>query len=353
MRQPIPSAILTPFRWILAPTYAETTHDWLVAIGPAVGLLLLHYVWVLRADAVFEDAAVDASARRAARIAARAANARSGVAPVTPGVTRSFVRLSPDGPAWSAIVWKNATAAARGLKLTATVRFTFVVVVALSVARAVGYAPANGANPTVLVGVAAALAVVYLALAGPLTVRNDLRADLAHLPTLRTYPLGGRTIVFAEVLSSALTLTVMQVVLLAIAFGLLTEIPVRQRFSVLAGALVVLPTVNLLSLTIQNAIALLVPAWVRLGGSMDSGQIAFEAIGQRALGAIASMILLALALAPAAGAGVGVALLAGGTPIAATAGIVVGLMLAAAEIWLAVRWLGGVFERTDAVGLRA
>jgi putative ABC exporter len=347
MQQPIPSAILAPFRWVIAPAYAESNHAWLVAIGPALLLLVFHYIWVLRADAVFEDAAVDASARRAARLRARAAPAR----PATTN-TRTFVRLSAHGPAWSAIVWKNVTAAARGLKLTATIRFTFVLVVTFSVWRAVGFQATREASPVVLVGLAALVAVAYLALAGPLTIRNDLRADLAHLPMLRTYPLHGRTVVFAEVLSSTLTLTAMQVALLAVAFGTLTERPIGERFGVLLAAIVILPVVNFMSLTIQNAIALLVPAWVRIGGPLDSGQIAFEALGQRALGSIAALLALAIALAPATGAAVFVSILAGGSPPAVTLGVVIGLAIAAFEIALAMRWLGGVFERTDPISMR-
>jgi hypothetical protein len=105
-------------------------------------------------------------------------------------------------------------------------------------------------------------------------------------------------------------------------------------------------------LTIQNAIALIVPGWVRIGGVTDSGQVAFEALGQRALSAIASMLLLTIALAPAAVAGVVVALGAGGTPFAVTVGVVVGLGVSALELWLAIRWLGGLFDRTDAVSVR-
>jgi hypothetical protein len=347
MHQPIPSAILAPFRWVIAPAYAESNHAWLVAIGPALLLLVFHYIWVLRADAVFEDAAVDASARRAARLRARATTTR----PATTN-TRTLVRLSAHGPAWAAIVWKNVTAAARGLKLTATIRFTFVLVVTFSVWRAVGFQATREKSPVVLVGLAALVAVAYLALAGPLTIRNDLRADLAHLPMLRTYPLHGRTVVFAEVLSSTLTLTAMQVALLAVAFGTLTERPIGERFGVLLAAIVILPVVNLMSLTIQNAIALLVPAWVRIGGPLDSGQIAFEALGQRALGAIAALMALALALAPATGAAVLVSILAGGSPPAVTLGVVIGLAIAAFEIALAMRWLGGVFERTDPISMR-
>lgn len=350
MAKPIPNAILAPFRWIIAPAYAESTHAWVLAIGPAVLLLVFHYIWVLRADAVFEDAAVDASARRAARLAARAA--RTSFTPRTLGNTRSLVRLSPHGPAWAAIVWKNVTAAVRGLKLTATLRFTVVLVATFSVASALGYHIGNTGSTPALLGLASAFAVVYLILAGPLTIRNDLRADLAHLSTLRTYPLDGRMIVFAEVLASTLTLTALQVGLLAIAFGLINQIGLRERVGILLAALVILPVVNLMSLTIQNAIALLVPGWVRIASPTDSGQIAFEALGQRALSAIASMLALTIALSPAGGAAVVVAMGAGGTPLAVTLGVVVGLSLSALELWLAMRWLGGLFERTDAVSVR-
>jgi ABC-2 type transport system permease protein len=352
-QQPVPRVILAPFQWVLGPAYANTTQDWLDAIGPAVIILLLHYVWVLRADAVFEDAAVDASARRAARLAARAAASRSGVAPRAAGATnRSWVRLAPDGPAWSAIVWKNAAAAARGLKLVSTVRFGSVVIIVLLVGRQIGFG-ATFENTTGVLGMVALILVVYMTAAGPLTIRNDLRSDLAHLPMLRTYPLRGYTVVFAEILSSTMTLTLMQIVLLAIAFGLLNEVTLHERIMVLTGALVVLPVVNLVSFTIQNAIALLVPGWVKLGGGFETGQIAFEALGQRALGSIASMIALVLALAVPTGAAVGIAVLLGGNVASTTLGLIVGLVIGGAEVWLAVIWLGGLFERLDAVGVRA
>jgi ABC-2 type transport system permease protein len=354
-RQPIPRVILAPFQWVLAPAYANTTQDWLDAVGPAVIILLLHYIWVLRADAVFEDAAVDASARRAARLAARAAALHSGVAPSAPrapgAVSQSLMRLKAHGPAWSAIVWKNATAAARGLKLVSTVRFGSVIMIVLIIGRQVNFG-STFANTTGVLGMIALIMVVYLTVAGPLTIRNDLRSDLAHLSTLRTYPLRGYTVVFAEILSSAATLTVMQVVLLAAAFGLLNEVTLHERITVLTGALVVLPVVNLVSFTIQNAIALLVPGWVKLGGAVETGQIAFEALGQRALGAIASLIALVVAFIPPFGAAVAITAL-GRDVASATLGIIVGLVIGGAEVWLAVIWLGGLFERTDAVGVRA
>ncbi len=45
---------------------------------------------------------------------------------------------------------------------------------------------------------------------GPMTMRNDLRSDLARLPILKTLPLAGRKIVLAEILSSALPVALTQ-----------------------------------------------------------------------------------------------------------------------------------------------
>ncbi len=353
LRAPLPSAILLPFHWLVGPAYARSTDAWVRAIGPAVVLLILHYVWVLRADATFQDAALDASARRAVRLAARAVPAVR--APRR--AERPLVPLASSGPAWSAIVWKNMVSFTRSLRVTTALRFTIVLLVALATANLAGLVPSRGNGldtPAVLIGGGAMVGVAYLALVGPLLVRNDLRGDLAHLGVLRTYPLRGRTIVFAEILSSAATLTVMQIGLALLAFALFTPIAIGPRASILAGALVVLPAVNLTSLTIQNAVAILIPGWTRLGAAVpEAGQVGFEAVGQRALAGIGSLLALAISLAPPTGAAVGLALLLGGSIPAVTAGVIAGLAVAAVEIWLAVLFIGRLFDRTDAVSVRA
>ncbi|HVE78442.1 MAG TPA: putative ABC exporter domain-containing protein, partial [Gemmatimonadaceae bacterium] len=50
-RAPAASLVLLPARVALGPAFAASVGDWLRSVGPAVLLLLAHYVWVLRADA--------------------------------------------------------------------------------------------------------------------------------------------------------------------------------------------------------------------------------------------------------------------------------------------------------------
>jgi ABC-2 type transport system permease protein len=133
LHAPLPSALLWPFFVALHPSYAETPRTWLLALGPALVLLALHMVWVLRADSTFEDAAVQASALRADRMAAARARA-SGAALPTPSVvtrvsgsmaairgdrsplrpmahrSRLMLPLAPIGDPAVAVLWKNTLA---------------------------------------------------------------------------------------------------------------------------------------------------------------------------------------------------------------------------------------------------
>ncbi|HET8650893.1 MAG TPA: putative ABC exporter domain-containing protein, partial [Gemmatimonadales bacterium] len=55
--QPLPAVLLWPFRVMARALAATTSAAWLSAIGPAVAILIAHYVWVIRSDAAFEEAA--------------------------------------------------------------------------------------------------------------------------------------------------------------------------------------------------------------------------------------------------------------------------------------------------------
>jgi hypothetical protein len=59
--RPVPSALTYPFRAMIRPLAAHTPGEWLVAMGPALVLLVLHYIWVIRSDAAFEEAAAEVS----------------------------------------------------------------------------------------------------------------------------------------------------------------------------------------------------------------------------------------------------------------------------------------------------
>lgn len=393
---PLPSAVLWPFRIAVAPVSAETTHAWLLAIGPALLLLALHTIWVLRADAIFEDAAVEASARRADRVAKIHARA-SGRAVPNPSVADRFsgsfaavsgsyaaIRgappppppkpigrfafpLTPRGDPAVAVLWKNSLALMRGLRI----RTILVVSVALAVVivsfREIGLmSDDSGGGSIALLALVSLAAVFLLIIMGPLAVRNDLRQDLLHLDVLRTFPLDGPSLVFAEIASSALALTVFQWMLLTGAYLLLAwssatgpvdimpgfALAYADRSAALAIGLAALPIVNCASFLVQNAAALLFPAWVRLGGTGAGG---LEVVGQRILAVGASLVGLAMVLAPPLFVAVFIATSwegrPAGDPLPAIAGFATGGILATAELYLAIMWLGRRFERTDVTAL--
>lgn len=346
---PVPHAALLPFRLVLAPAFAPHTHGWLVAMLPALGIAALEYLWVVRTDAAFEEAAIEASARRAQRIEALR-NRRTGVTVLKSrkgGVARPWFPLAPVGWPPVAIVWKNVIAVTRQLRA-----FTIILaVVGVGAVYIMASSAAGPAHATIVIRVIAAYLAGMLVFFGPMWIRNDLRQDLLRLDLLHTYPLDGTQLVAAEVASSTLVLTALQYGLFVV--GLASAIVLHVRLAqlatsalILAAGLLLLPGINALALTIQNAGALLFPAWVHLGTTRARG---VEAMGQSMLTLMASLILLVIALiVPAIVGGavfyVGRHWLALGAVIpAALATSATALIL----VGLAVVWLGGVYERTE------
>ena len=68
LAQPPASIGLWPFHLVVAPTFARSIAQWRYAIIPALAVMGLHVLWVLRNDAAFEDAALEASEERARRV---------------------------------------------------------------------------------------------------------------------------------------------------------------------------------------------------------------------------------------------------------------------------------------------
>jgi len=393
---PLPAAVLWPFRTVLAASYAATPRAWLSALWPAIILMALHIVWVLRADAVFEDAAVEASARRAMRLAARRGRGAGAAYPTTSvvgtvgdslakvsgsfaaisGTRPRFVRTGPArirrfvlplgalGDPSVAVLWKNTLALARGTRF----RTIFVTVIALGVIISIFWqagllGDADIHNATALLATLAITATGFLVIMGPLTVRNDLRQDLLHLDVLRTLPLTGTSLVFAEIASSALALTCGQWLLLIGAYSLLAwngsaasgaaDPPPHYLFSITRDAefliaFVALPFINCASLFVQNTAALLFPAWIRLGGTGTGG---LEVFGQRILTVGASLLGLAVLLTPPtfAAFAVLIPMTGDGPPSAgaAVAALIASVTVATIELSAGIRWLGRWFETTD------
>lgn len=343
--QPLPRLLLTPFRAMIRPLAAHSFAEWVRAMGPALLILVLHYIWVVRADSAFEEAAAEASLLRSRQrsprggAAARLAHRREP----------RLLRLAPTGRPAAAILWKNLLAVVRTRRarsIATSLAVAGIAAAALSFARVGSVADAAGW----LSATWAALAVVI----GPQWIRNDLRQDLLKLDLIRSYPLPGRAIVAAETAASTVVLTTLQLSLLLVAYlaflgnaGM--EPSLRVRTVVLLAAVVCLPAVNFVGLLLHNAAALLFPAWTHLGSGRPGG---VEALGQNMLMLVGYSALLAAVLAVPA-----VLALALWWSTQETIGwwsvapaslvLVAGVALEAAGI---LRWLGRVFESTDPSG---
>jgi ABC-2 type transport system permease protein len=342
---PLPHAITYPFRVLVRPLAAHDSGDWLRALWPALVLLVLHYVWVVRSDSAFEETAAEVSLQRARTLAAR--RAHQSTPHLNPSrISPPLFRLSPSGWPAGAILWKNLVAATR----TRRVRNGIVALTAGAIIVTILSFEPEGTLAELAGWLAATWAGITIVI-GPQWVRNDLRGDLLKLDLLRSYPLRGRSVVIAEAAASTLVLTAIQFSLLAIAYlaflGNQTMTPdLEERTLLLLAAVVYLPGVNLLGMLIQNAAALLYPAWVRLGSGRPGG---VEALGMNLLMMLAFVTLLGLTLALPLALGGGAFLLL--RPVfdewAALPATVLALGTMAFEAALVVDWLGGVFERTD------
>jgi len=343
---PVIAVLSYPFRLLLAPVFAPTSTAWLATIWPAALIMLVHVPWVLHTDAAFEEAAAEASARRAARLAMIRSRG-TVIRPARPGRTRLHLPLGASGVPGVAIVWKNALALARTLTPQTVLSFAIAATALL-----VGVFSFNSGRDAAMIATGAAIIAGALALMGPLWVRNDLRLDLQSLEFLRTLPLGGAQFVRAEIAASVCVITGVQYVLLAIAcvaasFSTHPWFDLSDRVALVLVLLPTLPAVNLLSVLVQNALALLIPGWVQLGISRRGG---VEAMGQGIVSVLGSTLALLLLLV--------VPLLAGTFASALLRpqryglwSLLPGAVLVAAaalgEAWALTVWLGHRFERLE------
>ena len=129
-------------------------------------------------------------------------------------------------------------------------------------------------------------------------IRNDLRQDMQHLPLLKTLPISPGDLMLAEVASAALPMAALQMLLLIIAYAaslLWADVPLTAgiRLGILLASPFAVIALNGALLTIQNGMAVLFPAWIRLGPAVTTG---VEALGQNVLATVANLFSLAIAL---------------------------------------------------------
>ena len=343
---PIPY-LLYPFRLVVRPFLAPNALAFLYAVAPALGLMLLHYAWVVRSNVAFEEASVEASKRMAEKIAAvRAGNWRATQR--KPKVKRPPFKLRPAGSPAIALLWKNLVSA--GQAFTWRVWFTlavFVTVASLAVGQGSGSTGLREA-----LGIIALMLIVWSLLIGQQFFRQDFRQDLAAADVLKTYPLRGWELALGELLTPAVILTSIQWFLLILGAGVFWGLSGGKAGKSLAaaivfGAAIILPVLNLITVEIPNAAVLLFPSWFQ---ATKGGAHGIEATGQRLIFLFGQLFVMLVALLPAAALFAGVFFLAKimlGMTLALALGSLAASLALAAEAALGVMLLGWLFERFD------
>lgn len=343
LQQPVPSAALWPVRAVLAPLFTTTLAGWLAAMPWAVAILAVHFVWVLQLDTAFEEAALEATQHRAERIQ-RFRSSETGKARSKKGKVARIPRLRLHGPPVVAVAWKNVAAALRGgTWRTQLISFTIGLLVLAVLIRS---ASTDAADLFVGLVVGWGAMLVFI---GPSWMRFDLRLDLPRLTILKTWPLPGRQVVAAEIAAVTLlhSITIWSLMVVPVTLVVMDPSLLSEKLSLLPVVVAIalgIPLLNALMFTVQNAMALLFPAWVKMGTEARG----FETMGQNLLTMGATTIIAAVALVFPAGLGFLVLLfggdVAGWTLPVAT---LVGGTLLMLELWPVVVWLGDVFDRLD------
>jgi hypothetical protein len=340
----VAGVILWPFRAAVSLTSATSAEGFLTALGSVAVLFVLNYVWVVRSDTAFEEASAEVAEKRVSHPAAPQPKVSKRV--------KTPFRLGARGRIETAILWKNLILVSRYLSIAMLFRLLPLVVIFIA------FSLGSRAGVPQMLGFFTVALIFMVVLMGPMMARNDLRQDLSNLATLKTWPVSGTTLLRGEVLAPTALLSALALPLVGTAAVLLTPTMMKAGVSLVdqtaiaAAALILAPALILGQVVLQNAIAVILPAWAGLGSSRARG---IDAMGQRILLTFGTLVGLAVGLIPAVliGGGIGVTLYA----VTERVMIVIPAILAAAvilaECWVATELLGLLIDRMDVSAIEA
>jgi hypothetical protein len=348
---PLTSIALLPFNAVLAPLNASGAAAAVVPFVITLLILVAHYFWVVRMDAAFEETAVDAGAKRAAAVEAMRSGKRVHLGQSkTQRIRKPWFPLGADGTPAYAIWWKNVLVFSRSFS-----PITIFVILALPAAVAlITRSDTSSMGKSIFAGgmVLSLLGAVIVVIGPFFAVHLDLRADLQRIELLRTLPVGGARLVIAELGAAASVLGAAAFALIGFG-GIIMLASGRVEHTALVLLLAVPVALFLLAYTgiqlvIQNGFALMFPAWSRGLAGQSPG---IETMGMNMIMMIGSLFILLLSLVPALiVAGVAAASMypQWGRLAAIPAGLAF-LMGLFAELFLAVIWLGRLYDNIDPV----
>jgi hypothetical protein len=346
-----------PFRIVLGPYLATGYREFAVAAVPALAVVALHYFWVSRSEARFEEGSIAIAEKRAAMRAAvqRGESPRIGgsKAKALPGP----FPLPPGGPPEIAFLWKNL------LSLRSAVFGRRTLVVLLAVAAWVYFAMKplmrgrSAANQGDALGLAVlmccGIAAAYTLILGPQIARQDLRNDLPNADLLKTFPLEGWRLALGEllaptaILTAIIWLTIIGAAAAVDPGGRLPWLTPVVRGTVVLCLALAAPLLCMIQLIVPNLVMILLPAWYQSSRSRTGG---IEMFGQRLLFGVVQLLFALLVAVPAAGAAVLVYIasfwilgISTGVVLSTVAVVLILAGEAAVGLWL----LGERFEKFD------
>jgi putative ABC exporter len=334
--------LLLPARSIVQPLLAYDLPSFIAALGPALVVYVLHYVWVLRAEVSFEEASIAKAEKRAVR---RNAMRQGNFRQRERKEQRAPFDLARVRRPELAFLWKNLLSAASYLRpRVALVAIAVIVIVCSALRRP---------DLEVFRRIAAMMAMIgagYTLVFGPLLARQDLRQDLPNTDILKTYPLQGWQIVLGEMLTPIAIVTGLLWLMLLTAALTVQPPPGFPITSLTFAAIavgVLLPFLSAIQVLVMNAAAVLFPAWIQIG--MDRGA-GIDVFGQRILFLAALLLAMLAGLLPGTIAGAATFLAtqwAVGTTVAEGLAVGAAIVVLCVEIGLAIAWLGKAYERFD------
>ena len=342
------SWVLWPLRLVVAPMFTNTLPSFLRALGPALGVLALHYFWVIKSEVAFEEASIVASRKRADWIQA----ARTGkLLQSGPKKWRPEpFRLRPHGARPVAFLWRNliGLGALAARKWWINGAFLLIIITRWLISR-----PAHDGlliGFTIVMGITAG----YGFLLSPVFVRRPSQRLIEEIDVIKAYPLRGWEIILGEMLAPLVLVSCLEWILF-VAFTMIAlhDLPRLNHLpiAVAIGAAQVVPFLEGILFSINFAGVLLLPAWTYQVSAKDQSGGGIDKMGQRLIFTAGYLLTAIVALIPAALIGLGVfggfKLLLDETSLGAVfAGTAAALTLAgefAAILW----WLGERYETFD------
>ncbi|MFT3763574.1 MAG: putative ABC exporter domain-containing protein [Pseudoxanthomonas sp.] len=345
------SWLLAPFRWMVAPIFAGDGMAFLRALGPALALLVLHYLWAVRAQVSFEDASIAHARRRAEKVAALREGRLGQRMPSKP--RGEPFKLAAQGHPAVAFLWKGLLAMGPFYRLHT---WLIAAVALTALCQWLAADPALRGLLAVLGTVVTTLGL-WLVFLGPMLTQHGLRRTFERMDVLKATPLRGWQIALGELSTPAAVMSFAVWLLLLVGAQALAAkggqgvLGPGNIVALAAGMAVLAPPLCGLMLCVPFAGMLYFPAWIVAPGSAGTGGgQGFEVMGQRMvfmLGYVVTVMLAALPAVVAGGLGFLLANWVAGLGAGALAAALCASVVLAFELYFALRLLGRRIDGFD------